>query len=270
MQAFTGYVTVRDLRSVLSMLAVPFAHRGLHRAGVPENSLDAFAGAVAAGLGIELDVRLSADGVPMVHHDATLLRSCGIQRRMVELPAAELSALELQGGGGTIPTLGQALGLIDGRVPLLLDLKAPTRPASRRRLVEGVAQRVRDYEGPVGVVGFDPWVLNAVAVRVPGLAVGQTGGVPPTAFEGRWWLRPAVHPVDALWSRRMSRPHFLLFNVHRLPSAAVERLRKELPVVAWTVRTAEDYALARAHADGVIVEDAAVALALADASLTVR
>jgi glycerophosphoryl diester phosphodiesterase len=259
-------VTVRDL---LSTLEVPFAHRGLHGAGVPENSLAAFDGALAAGLGIELDIRLSGDGVPMVHHDATLLRSCGVQQRVLELPAADLSALELRNGGGSIPTLTDVLRLIDGRVPLLLDLKAPTRPAARRRLVEAVAQHLRGYVGPIGVVGFDPWVLSAVAVRVPGLAVGQTGGVPPTAFEGRRWLRPAAHPVDALWSRRMSRPHFLLFNVHRLPSAAVARLRKELPVVAWTVRTAEDYALARAHADGVIVEDAAVALAQADAALAV-
>jgi glycerophosphoryl diester phosphodiesterase len=67
----------------------------------------------------------------------------------------------------------------------------------------------------------------------------------------------------------MSRPQFLLFNVHRLPSAAVARLRRVLPVVAWTVRTPEDSARARAHADGVIVEDAAVGLALTDDALAV-
>jgi glycerophosphoryl diester phosphodiesterase len=259
-------VTVPDVRA---LLAVPFAHRGLHGTAVPENSLSAFEGAIAAGLGIELDVRVSADGVPVVHHDATLLRSCGVQRRLADVPAAELCTMELLGGGGSVPSLAAALDVIAGRVPLLLDLKAPTRPSARRRLADGVSELVRDYAGPVGVVGFDPWVLTAVAARVPGVAVGQTGGVPPATFEGRRWLRPALHPVDALWSRRMSRPQFLLFNVHRLPSAALERLRRELPVVAWTVRTAEDYALARAHADGVIVEDAAVALALADAALAV-
>jgi glycerophosphoryl diester phosphodiesterase len=259
-------VTVPDLRS---LLAAPFAHRGLHGKGVPENSLAAFEAAITAGLGIELDVRLSADGVPVVHHDATLLRSCGVQSRLADMSLDELSRLELLDGGGSIPTLAEALRLVEGRAPVLLDLKAPTRPAARRRLVDGVSDLVRGYAGPVGVVGFDPWVLTGVAARVPGVAVGQTGGVPPATFEGRRWLRPALHPVDALWGRRMSRPHFLLFNVHRLPSAAVARLRRELPVVAWTVRTAEDYALARAHADGVIVEDAAVGLALADDALAV-
>ena len=68
----------------------------------------------------------------------------------------------------------------------------------------------------------------------------------------------------------MSRPQFLLFNVARMPSAAVTRLRAELPVVAWTVRTAQDYALARRHADGVIVEDEAVGLAMADATPAVE
>jgi glycerophosphoryl diester phosphodiesterase len=257
---------VHDLRSLLAM---PFAHRGLHSAGVPENSLAAFAAAVDAGLGIELDVRLSGDGVPVVHHDATLLRSCGVQRRLADVSVADLSTLTLLDGGGRIPTLEESLRRIAGRTPLLLDLKAPTRPAARRRLVDGVSDLVRGYAGPVGIVGFDPWVLTGVASRVPGVAVGQTGGVSPTTFEGRWWLRPALHPVDALWGRRMSRPHFLLFNVQRLPSAPVARLRRELPVVAWTVRTAEEYALARAHADGVIVEDAAVGLATGDASLAV-
>jgi glycerophosphoryl diester phosphodiesterase len=96
------------------------------------------------------------------------------------------------------------------------------------------------------------------------VAIGQSGGVDPVAFDQRRWLRTACHPVDALWSRRLSRPHFVSFNVSRMPSQVVSRVRRSLPVIAWTVRDGADYALARAHADGVIVEDAAVGLALAD------
>ena len=254
---------------VLAVLDRPFAHRGLHDAEIPENSLPAFERAVAVGLGIELDVRLSADGVPVVHHDATLWRSCGVEGRVGETDSDELAGLRLQGGRGAaaagagVPLLADALSAVGGRVPVLLDLKAPGRPAARRRLVEAVAERLRDYPGPAGVVGFDPWVTQAVRARVPSVPVGQTGGVPPAAFDGRAWLQLASRPVDAFWSRRVTRPQFLLFNVDRLPSPAVARLRRELPVVAWTVRTARDYATARAYADSVIVEDEAVALALA-------
>ncbi|MEM9757332.1 MAG: glycerophosphodiester phosphodiesterase family protein, partial [Pseudomonadota bacterium] len=76
-------------------LGPPIAHRGLHGPGVPENSLAAVSAAVAAGYGIELDLQVSADGVAMVFHDATLDRmtaACGPVRSR---PAAELAALGL-------------------------------------------------------------------------------------------------------------------------------------------------------------------------------
>ena len=74
-----------------------FAHRGLHDNNhqIPENSLAAFQRAVDAGYGIELDVQLSADRIPVVFHDATLSRMCGIDRRVNELTFAELRQLSL-------------------------------------------------------------------------------------------------------------------------------------------------------------------------------
>jgi glycerophosphoryl diester phosphodiesterase len=249
-----------------ALLAVPFAHRGLHDSSVPENSLWAFDRAAMAGLGVELDVQLSADGVAVVHHDRTLLRMCGVDQRVADIGAVRLRRIRLADTSETVSTLADALDLIDGRVPVLLDLKSGMSLPGRRRLVETVAADLVGYDGATGVVGFDPLLLNGVGARAPQVAVGQTGGVDLAALHRRWWLRAACHPVDALWSRRLSRPHFLAFNVGRLPSEVVARLRRALPVVAWTARTAADYALARACADAVIVEDAAVALALRDRS----
>lgn len=244
------------------MLAVPFAHRGLHYAQAPENSLFAFDRAAAAGLGIELDIQLSIDGVAIVHHDRTLHRMTGLDARVADLRGSALRRVFLAGTRETIPTLADALHVIDERVPVLVDLKSSIRAPGRRRLVEAVASVLDTYRGPAGIVSFDPLVLSALGPRLPHVAIGQTGGVDPVAFDQRRWLRPACRPVDALWSRRVSRPHFVAFNVSRMPSHVVARVRRSLPVVAWTVRTADEYALARDHADGVIVEDAAVGLAL--------
>ena len=102
-----------------------FAHRGLHDNNhqIPENSLAAFQRAVDAGYGIELDVQLSADRTPVVFHDATLGRMCGINRRVNELTFAELRQLSLVNTKEHIPSFQEALALVNGKVPLLVELK---------------------------------------------------------------------------------------------------------------------------------------------------
>lgn len=248
------------------LLVAPFAHRGLHTCGVPENSLLAVAHAVDRGLGVEIDVRLSADGVPVVHHDASLHRMCGVPHLVADLSAATLTRLSLNDAPERLPTLAAALHVIGGRVPVLVDAKTGWSWSARRLLTDALAVLLRSYRGPVAVVGFDPFVLNGLAERAPGVLRGQSAGVDPTLIGRRWWMRMACHPTDALWSVRISNPHFVCFNVDRLPSNAVARSRIVRPVVAWTVRTSAAYAAARACADGVIVEGDAVDLALSDLS----
>ena len=244
------------------LLAVPLAHRGLHSADAPENSLAAFERAIDRRIGIELDVRLSVDGVPVVHHDATLDRMCAVPAGVNRMPSAALTRLRLAETEHRLPSLAAAMHLVAGRVPVLVDLKAGLSPAERRRLVESVAILLRCYRGPVGVVGFDPWLLQGMSVEAPRVARGQSGGIDPATLRTTPWSRVVRRPVDDLWTMRVSRPHFVSFNVARMPSTTLDRVRLHRPVVAWTVRTGPEFRLAREHADAVIVEDDAVDLAL--------
>ena len=246
------------MSKVGELLARPFAHRGLHSSGCPENSPAAFEAAVRRGFAIELDVRLSADGVPVVFHDGDLARMCGVDERVSRLRARDLCRLRLAGTDETIPTLVSVMHGVAGNTPVLVDLKAPV--GRRRLLADAAAILLRAYRGPVGVVGFDPWLLQAMRMRAPGLLRGQSAGV-DARFTATWAGRRVCHPVDELWSLRLSTPDFVTFNVDRMPSDAVRRVRRQLPVVAWTVRSPESYRLARASADSVIVEGAAVELA---------
>ena len=108
-----------------ALMGYYYAHRGLHNLneGVPENSMKAFRLAVEKGYGIELDVQLSADGIPVVFHDNTLARMCGVNRRVRELTLAELKALSLGGTKEQIPTFQEFLEMVDGRVPLIVEIK---------------------------------------------------------------------------------------------------------------------------------------------------
>ena len=102
-----------------------YAHRGLHTKDcrIPENSLAAFSAAAAAGYGIELDLQLTADGEVVVFHDDNLLRLCGIDRAVADCTWQELQQFNLCESREKIPLFSEVLTLVNGRVPLLVELK---------------------------------------------------------------------------------------------------------------------------------------------------
>lgn len=227
--------------------AKPFAHRGLHGNGTPENSRAAFAAAVAGGCGIELDVRLSHDGEAMVFHDQELDRLTGTRGPVAERTAAELGTIQLSGTDETIPTLAQALAAVAG-APLLIEVKAPDRHV--RPLCGAVARALASYIGPVGVMSFNPqvgwWFARHAPQRLRGLVVSEQG-------KGKW--RGRIERNLALWR---ARPDFLAYDIRDLPSETSAFARFEgRPVYTWTVRSDADRARAAAHSDQIIFEQPA-------------
>lgn len=106
-----------------------YAHRGAS-ALAPENTLAAFRQAVEAGAdGVELDVHLSADGVPVVIHDATLERTTDGVGKVGEHTAAELAGMDAgrwfapEFAGEPVPTLLQVLELLAGRLRINVEIK---------------------------------------------------------------------------------------------------------------------------------------------------
>ena len=119
-----------------------YAHRGLHdlEAGVPENSMKAFRLAIEKGFGMEMDVQLSKDGIPVVFHDATLTRMCGVEKRVNELTLAELKQLSLAWTQERIPTFQEFLTLVNGQVPLIIEIKMDKRDD---RIPQAVIEQLR-------------------------------------------------------------------------------------------------------------------------------
>ena len=132
-----------------------YAHRGLHNEaeGIPENSMGAFARAVAEGYGIELDVHLSRDGEAVVFHDDNLRRMCGVDACVTDLSWAELSKLHLRGTEYTIPRFSDVLALVGGTVPLIIELKFERHA---KKLCETVNGLLAAYPGAYCIESFDP------------------------------------------------------------------------------------------------------------------
>jgi len=215
-----------------------FAHRGLHGPGVPENSLAAFRAAIAAGAGIECDVRLSADGEAMVFHDRDLRRLCGCDWQAETTRAEALAGRRLLGSEANIPWLGELLDLVQGRVPILIELKVRDNAA---RLAGAVADELGDYAGPAGVMSFDPKVSRWFARNRPYVARGLVVSDRSCALD-RW---TAVG---------YARPHFIAAERSLLGTRWARRVRRKRFLYSWTIRSPEQRAQASVHADALIWE----------------
>ncbi|WP_026669237.1 glycerophosphodiester phosphodiesterase family protein [Butyrivibrio sp. AE3006] len=151
-----------------------YAHRGLHdnKSEAPENSMAAFKKAVDGGYGIELDVQLTKDGVPVVFHDFTLARvaryeegqipsdavrnedgSLGVAGKVIDYTYEELQQFHLMDSDEKIPRFEDFLKLVDGRVPLIVELKI-------ERFDLSVCQKAYDllekYNGVYCIESFNP------------------------------------------------------------------------------------------------------------------
>lgn len=162
----------------LAFLTAPIAHRAYHALaeGRPENSRAAIRAAIAAGYGIEIDLQLSRDGVPMVFHDETLERLTPQTGWLCDFDAATLQTIPLTGGDETIPTLAEILTLVAGRVPLLIELKDQTLRMAETdgRLESATAALLAAYDGPVAVMSFNPHCIAHMARLAPSVPRGLT------------------------------------------------------------------------------------------------
>ncbi len=148
-----------------------YAHRGLHNAERPENSMAAFRAALEKGYGIELDVHLLKDGNLAVIHDSSLKRTVGVDVNIEDLETADLRKYHLGGTCETIPEFRQVLDLYAGKAPLIVELK----PAgdNHAALTEATCKMLDSYNGPYCLESFDPRCVLWLKQNRPELIRGQ-------------------------------------------------------------------------------------------------
>lgn len=228
-----------------------YAHRGLHQEGAPENSLAAAEGAIAAGMGIECDIQMSADGVPMVFHDWDLPRLTGTAGLAAMVSADAFEALNLLGTDQHPVRLGRFLEAIAGRVPLLIEIKSmPGYDVARS--CRQVSLLLADYAGHFAVMSFDPRVAAWFAAEAPHMTRGLVGTDSlQNGFAGVW-RDPSVLAE--------AQPEFLAVDVRDLTRSEAAAWRAGgKPLLTWTVRSPETRATGLAHADALIAEGAGLA-----------
>lgn len=232
-----------------------YSHRGLfdNSGAAPENSLAAFRASVDKGYGMELDVQAAGDGTPVVFHDFTLGRMTAARGSVANLDHRALGKLPLLGGKETIPTFADTLDTVNGRTPLLIEIKVP--PGGRIGPLEArIAELLAHYNGPFAVQSFNPASVAWFVENAPAFTRGQIAQNFISRPEpGMAWRQRLAW--GKLWSCGTSQPHFVSYNVRDLPSPPTRAVRRQrIPLLCWTVRTPQQAAIARRHADSFIFE----------------
>lgn len=238
-------------------LRAPIAHRALHDAARRriENSASAVRAGRAAGYGIEIDLQLSSDGVPMVFHDEVLGRVTAEHGPIHAHTAAELTRIKLTGSDDTIPTLAQILSLIGGAVPLLIELKdqSLTMSDTDGRLEAATGHALEHYSGPVALMSFNPHSILHMARIAPHLPRGLT-----TSAYAEDWAPLAQATRDRLrdipdYDRTLS--SFISHEAEDLARPRVAELHAQgATILCWTIRSPEAEAQARKIAQNITFE----------------
>lgn len=238
-------------------LRAPIAHRALHDVtqGRPENSRAAIRAAIAAGYGIEIDVQLSADDQAMVFHDYDLARLADAKGTVRDTAAAVLANTRLRGGSDGIPTLGEVLELVAGRVPLLIEIKDQDGAMGPDvgPLERAVAEALRGYQGPHAVMSFNPHSVMAMARLLPEVPRGLvTGSYDPASWDLPADLCTRLRHIPDYEAAECS---FISHEFQDLDRARVAELKAQgANVLCWTIKSPEDEALARKVAQNITFE----------------
>jgi glycerophosphoryl diester phosphodiesterase len=240
----------------LYWLKRPIAHRGLHdqAKGVIDNSASAVRAAMGGGYAVEVDLQCCAGHMPVVFHDATLDRLTAETGPVAARDAEELCSIPLRGSEDRILSLPALLALVNGRVPLLLEIKSTwTREG---KYEANIALLLASYSGPVAVMSFDPHCIAAFRELSPSLPRGL---VAERFDDPDYWSQLSFSQRFAmrnLLTSTFARPHFVAYDIRALPAIAPLMAQNVfgLPLLTWTVRTKEDQDRALRYADAMIFE----------------
>lgn len=225
----------------------PIAHRGLHDETSCENSLSAFEKAIALDLPIELDVQASLEGIPVVFHDGSLDRLTALSGPIYHQTVETLETTVLKETSETIPTLETVLKVIDGRVPLLIEIKSESPYVS---LTKAVIETLQDYAGLYALQSFDPNIVKLIKKLNPAIIRGQISGM----FEDSKMKPIKKWGLSRMVRNRFIKPDYIVYDLNHFSKPWVKKARLNRLLIVYTAQSKKASLDALNHCDNVIFE----------------
>lgn len=240
-------------KKVHPFFGVKWAHRGLHdmENGVVENSMTAFRRAVEAGYGIELDVHLTRDGKVVVFHDDTFERLCGVEGTVEDTDYSVMKEYFLGESGERIPLLSEVLDMVDGRVPLLIEVKLP---GTDTRLCKVLVEELESYDGQYMIQSFNCLALRWLRKHKREVPRGQlSANLTKSDSKPHFFFRFCVKYLLSNW---VGRPDFISYKWadRKNPGLWLNKALFRVPSAAWTLHGDQDMKAARGCFDMYIFE----------------
>ena len=208
------------------------SHRGIHdNKTIYENTLEAFNLAKEKDYIIELDVRLTKDNKIVVFHDENTKRITKIDRIVEKSTYQELNQQDIM----HIPTLEEVLNLIDGKVPLLIEIKQFEKTG---RLEKILMNELQNYKGKFAVQSFNPMVLLWFKKHYPCILRGQL------SYQ---YKNKKISPLKKSLLRNMlfnsiTKPNFISYKYNEISLEKIKKYQnKKVIVLGWTINNQEDY-----------------------------
>ncbi len=238
-----------QLRDLNWLVHRPIAHRGLHDGTAIENSSSAFAAAMKLNYSIECDLQVTKDGEAVVFHDDEVDRLLDGKGLVKNFTLKQLKAMPFKSGTDRVQSLAELIEQVDGATTLVIELKShwDGDECLTLRALDVLAA----YNGPYGLMSFDPDMIACIADRSPVTVRGITADrvvdpyYAPLPVAKRLAMRSFSHLPE-------TRPHFVSFDFKGLPFAPVNSIREAgHPVITWTIESPADAAAALRYCDQV-------------------
>lgn len=229
------------------------AHRGLfdNESEAPENSIPAFRRAVEQGYGIELDVQLTTDNRLVVFHDETLQRICGFDKKLTECSYDELKHYRLAKSDENIPLFDEVLKVIDGKVPLIVEVKSE---GDWKKTTQLMAERMDSYQGCYCMESFHPFAVKWFKDYRPEIIRGQLSTNYFKDQINRKWYEKFL--LSNLMLNFLTKPDFIAYNHLWKKDFSYTLCRKLFKPenVAWTIKNQKELEEAEKTFDVIIFD----------------
>lgn len=224
------------------------AHRGVHNEkDIIENSLEAFKEAVNKNYIIELDVHFLKDGEVVVFHDDNIERMTGINKNLKDCTYDEIRNIKLLNKNTYIPKFSDVLKLVDGKVPILIELKNDNKVVL---LESSLVQILKKYNGKYAVQSFNPLSIMWFKNNYPNIIRGQL----VCKFKNKKMDNIKKFILKTMFFNIITNPDFISHSVDDLSYKEVNKIKKNKFILGWTVRNKERYDELIKYYDNLICE----------------
>lgn len=226
----------------------PIAHRGLFDEKCPENSLSAIKRAIKNKLAVEIDVTSLADGTIVLFHDEKLARMTGKDGFISNCNYADISKYTLVGTKEKIPTLAEALEVIDGKVPVIIEIKNYGKIGGTEK---AVWKALQGYKGEYAITSFNPYTLEWFKKNAPKVKRGQMASF----FQDKEITGVSRFSLKRMrLNKKISEPNFVVYCSENMPNKYVKKYYGVLPVLTCAVKTIEEEARLKDFADNFLFD----------------